>query len=748
MTQLAVPAPAHAPGRLAAFAPAVFAGAVFMSAGLVFLVQPMLGKLTLPLLGGSPAVWNTSMAFFQAALLVGYAYAHLLQRLVGSLKLQAAIHVGVLAAAALVLPLKLSALMGPPPAQAAPALWLLGVLALSVGPPFAALSATAPLMQAWYARLRLGGSEGRNPYVLYVGSNLGSLLALAAYPAVVEPLMTLSAQRAGWSLGYGAFVCVAALLATVAARSPAAPAEPAPREQAAPTPWRTRLTWVALAALPSSLMLGVTSHLTTDVASAPFLWVVPLALYLLTFVIAFQARPALSSERTLLWQAAVAGACVLVLPLHAGSWPLQLSLHLLTFFLTALVCHQALAARRPAPARLTEFYLLMSVGGVLGGSFNAFLAPVVFNQVWEYPVVLALAGLARPWGRGPLAPRQRIVLLLGLTAAAAAPLVAAAPAPFGSMALAGLGAALGCAFMLRDRAPAFTALVAGALVAGQTLSGGFGGLEVKRSFFGVHKVAETAMPEGGTLRLLFNGTTIHGGQWPAGPRSCEPIAYYAAPTPIAQAFRNVQSRLPAARMGAVGLGAGAVATYTRPGDTLRFFEIDPAVVEIARDGGSFDLLTRCAAGTVDYRLGDARLTLAREAPGAFDLLLVDAFSSDSVPTHLLTVEAIQGYMRTLTPDGVLVLHLTNRNLDLLGPAAAAAEAAGLVAVRQVFVPTSDMGSPPAVAGSAVMAMARTRAALDRAAPASAWEPAETGRTRPWTDDYTNILGALIAHMRR
>ena len=746
MTDLAVPAPQDAPGRALALAPAVFAGAVFMSACLVFLVQPMLGKLTLPLLGGSPAVWNTSMAFFQAALLVGYAYAHLLQRLVASLKVQAMIHVAVLATAALVLPLKLSAVMGEPPAEGAPALWLLGVLALSIGPPFAALSATAPLMQAWYARLRLGGSQGKNPYVLYVGSNLGSLLALAGYPILVEPLMTLSAQRTSWSLGYGVFVALAALLALVAARSPAAPAEKT--EASAATSWRMRLTWVALAALPSSLMLGVTSHLTTDVASAPFLWVVPLALYLLTFVVAFQARPALSQERTLLWQAAVMGACVIVLPLHTGSWPLQLSLHLATFFLTALVCHQALAARRPAPARLTEFYLLMSLGGVLGGSFNAFLAPVIFNQVWEYPVALALAGLARPWGTGPLRSHERLALILGLIGAAAAPLIGLAPAPFGSMALAGLGLALGCAFMVRDRALVFTALVAAALLAGQMMSGGFGGLQVKRSFFGVHKVIETEMPEGGTLRLLFNGTTVHGGQWTAGPRSCEPTAYYARPTPISQAFHNVQARLPAARMGAVGLGAGAIATYTRPGDSLRFFEIDPAVLAIARDSGSFDLLTRCAAGKVDYRLGDARLTLAREPAGAFDILLIDAFSSDSVPTHLLTVEAIAGYMDKLAPGGVLVMHLTNRNLELLGPAAAAARAAGLYSAQQVFVPTKAMGSAPAVAGSAVMAMARTQAALDRAAPAPLWAPTDPGRVRPWTDDYTNILGALLAHMKR
>jgi hypothetical protein len=741
MTDAAVPAPRAA-------LPGLFAGAVFMSAALVFLVEPMMGKLILPRLGGSPAVWNTSLAFFQAALLVGYAYAHGLQRWVRPVKAQAAVHVAVLAAAALTLPLRLSSLMGDPPPTGAPALWLTGLLALSVGAPFAALSATAPLLQAWWARTRDGEAAG-DPYVLYAASNLGSLLALVAYPAVVEPLLTLSAQRLSWTAGYGLFVVLAGALALHVARAGRdAPAQAA-AAPARSTSWRERATWMALAAMPSSLMLGVTSHITTDVASAPFLWAAPLGLYLLTFVIAFQARPLIHRERGLLWQAPAACACAVLLPFPGGSWPLQLSVHLAAFFLTALVCHQALAARRPEPARLTEFYLLMSLGGVIGGGFNAFLAPVVFNEVWEYPVVLALAGLARPWGRGRPRPWEWAVFAVGLAAAGGAFVFARMPAPGGALAFAGLGIALSAAFALRDRGPMFAALLGSALLAGLSGANFLDVVTVKRSFFGVHKVTNLTDPAMRPVRLLFNGTTVHGAQLRAPFDVCRPLTYYSPYTPIGQVFGALTA--PGAkpvRIAAVGLGAGAVAAFTRPGDAIRFFEIDPAVVALSRDSGDFTYLTGCAKGTVDYRLGDARLTLAREPDGAFDLLLVDAFSSDSVPTHLLTVEAMRGYLAKLAPGGVVVLHLTNRNLELVGPAAAVARAAGAASLQQLFVPTVEMGPSPEVTPSRVMLVARSQADLARFRADPRWKPTEPGAARPWSDDYTNILGALVAHLTR
>ncbi|MEO8115810.1 MAG: spermidine synthase, partial [Phenylobacterium sp.] len=374
--------------------PALFAVTVFASAALVFLVEPMVAKLVLPKLGGSPSVWNTSLAFFQAALLAGYLYAHLLQRL-GSVRLQASVHCAALVVAALALPLRVNELAGPP-SSVHPTLWLLAVLGLSIGAPFAVLSGTAPLVQAWYARAA-AAKEGREPYVLYAASNLGSLLALLAYPLIVEPAFTLRGQTLGWSVGYAAFVLLMGGLGVFVARSSAK--TPAAEPVAAPpVAWPERLTWVALAAIPSSLMLGVTTYITTDVASAPFLWVVPLALYLATFIIAFQHKPLIPRPLTLVLLAAALAACAAYLPFKASSFALQLFVHLAAFFLTALMCHQALVARRPAPARLTEFYLWMSVGGVVGGAFNAFVAPVIFDNVWEYPLVLVLSCLARPWG--------------------------------------------------------------------------------------------------------------------------------------------------------------------------------------------------------------------------------------------------------------------------------------------------------------------------------------------------------------
>ncbi len=360
------------PQAVPAVAPALFGVTVFASATLVFMVQPMAAKLLLPLMGGTPAVWNTSMAFFQTALLLGYAYAHLLQR-VATVRRQVLIHGGALLLAALVLPLRVHELLGPPTSDH-PALWLLGALGLMVGAPFAVLSATAPLAQAWHARIYREG-EGRGPYVLYAASNLGSLIALLAYPIAVEPALAVQAQTFIWSLGYGGFAVLMACLGLMVARMPT---EPAPASTglveglaAASGPlWRTRLIWIGLAAIPSSLMLGVTTHITTDVASAPFIWVVPLALYLLTFVIAFQDRPLISRGVALVIHAAALAACAVVLPFHTTNLVLLLAIHLAAFFFTALVCHQALVARRPPPARLTEFYLCLSIGGVLGGGFN------------------------------------------------------------------------------------------------------------------------------------------------------------------------------------------------------------------------------------------------------------------------------------------------------------------------------------------------------------------------------------------
>jgi SAM-dependent methyltransferase len=737
MTSLATDAPAEAGSYV--LRPWLFALAVFTSASLVFLVQPLVGKLFLPMLGGSPAIWNTTLAFFQAALLAGYGYAHLLQK-AGPVRRQIAIHLTVLAVAALSLPLRPSAALGAPWEQA-PAVWLALALTLTIGAPFAVLSATAPLLQAWYARLSPGISGGRDAYALYAASNLGSLLALAAYPAVVEPLMGLKVQAFAWSLAYGGFVLLLAGLGGRVWRLPEAPRVSEAAAQA--TSWRDRLAWVALAAGPSSLLVGVTAHVTADVASAPFLWVIPLELYLATFVIAFAARAKPVGEGLKVIHILGVAAALLLLADPNFPWPQQLVVHLGAFFIVALVCHKTLAARRPEPARLTEFYLYMSLGGVVGGAFNAFVAPVLFEGVWEYPAVLALSCLALPWGgKRRWEGRDVGYLVAGFTWAL--PLLIPRLALPGSFRIALELAPVAMAVMLRHRAVAVAALLGFVAVIAEAQ--GYGRYQAHhRSFFGVTHLTVVHPPELGPSRIMVHGTTLHGVQALSPALRCRPTAYYAPATVIGTAFRTEQAAKPRLAIGAVGLGAGTVATFVRPTDRMRFFEIDPEVVRLSWDPANFSFVTQCAKGPVDVVLGDARLSLAKEPDGAFDLLLVDAFSSDSVPTHLLTVEALKGYLRVLKPDGVAVLHLSNRNLSLGGPAAAAARAVGAHALLGEH--WKDPGiSDYAETGGVVLLVARDPKSLERYRNLPEWRP-PAPTSRPWTDDYTNVWGAMLAQWR-
>ncbi|NBB51781.1 spermidine synthase [Rhizobium sp. CRIBSB] len=738
--------------------PALFAIAIFTSAALVFVVQPMVTRLVLPMLGGSPSVWNTAMVFFQGALLAGYGYAHALQR-IGSLRTQVAVHLALLLVAALFLPLQINGLLGEPD-PSAPILWLLGTLTLSVGAPFAVLSATAPLLQAWYARVRADHADGRNPYVLYAASNLGSFLALLAYPVLIEPLSTLGGQRLGWSGGYAIFLLlVTGLVITVWRRQADPAAEPAVLGVSPPIAWRDKGILVLLAAAPSSLMLGVTAHLSTDVASAPFLWVVPLALYLLTFVIAFQARPWIPQWLTLVIQGAIGAVCVSVVAFRTGEWTVLFAIHLVTFFFTALMCHQALAARRPAPDRLTEFYLLMSLGGVVGGAFTALLAPVIFRTVLEYPLVLVAVGLARPWGRGPLSAQDIYLTLGGLFIALFPPLAIEAIrtnqslwGTFSGKDLPGtgqiiLGAAAICAFMVRDRAILFTLILAVIAGSAQYITRGYDWSLTERSFFGVMRVArisDTGL--GGPVHVLMHGTTLHGAQ-PRDPAyDCIPTLYYAPATPIGVATEIIQARSDSARIGIVGQGSGAMAAYKRAGDEMTFFEIDPMVDRMSRDPRWFTFISHCASGPIRTVLGDARLTLQKEQPGTYDLLLIDAFSSDAVPTHLLTREAIAGYLRLLKPDGVVILHLSNRNLEITNPALAAARDLGAADLHRVYIERSDMPDM-AEASTEALVISPTEQGLADFRTDPLWETLPDTDVRPWTDDYVNLFGAMVRNLR-
>lgn len=705
-----------------------FPVALFASAALIFLLQPMFARMTTPLLGGSPAVWNTAMVFFQAALLLGYAYAHALQR-IASVRIQAAVHLGGLALAAVALPVWPTTALGGPDVDM-PALWLLGVLTLSVGAPYAIASATAPLLQAWYAQS--GRPDAHDPYYLYAASNLGSMLGLLTYPFALEPLLGLQAQSVAWSIGYGVVAALIAACAMTIAQSPAAvtAARVEPRTAA---DWRARAYWMAAAAVPSSLLLGATQHIVTDVASAPFLWVPPLVLYLLTFVIAFRKGAGAPGFWLLL-----AHAMLLAVLIAGARLPLwfEVAKHLAVLFVGALVCHAALASRRPPAAQLTEFYMYVSLGGVLGGAATALAAPVLFDSVWEYPLALAATALFRPKGDPALATVSR--------ALAAAAVLALALAALGvvTLTLFVLSVAALAAFANRERPALFAALVFATLAAQIHTSATGAEILRERTFFGVMRVADVETPSG-VVRLLTHGTTVHGAQFVDPARAREPLTYYHPGTALNEAVRLGLPKDRPADVALLGLGTGAMACGLRDGDRATFYEIDPAVARIAADPRYFTYLAACPhpGETV---LGDARIKLAKEPDASFDVVLVDAFSSDAIPAHLLTREAVRLYVQKLRPDGALVLHVSNRNLAIVNEGLRVAAAEGLAA-RARTSPLVYKEEGRQYEGSAAVAIivARDEARLSALGLPDTWKNPAPPPGDAWSDDRIDLLRPVL-----
>jgi hypothetical protein len=703
-----------------------YAATLFFSAGLLFLVQPMVTKMVLPRLGGSPAVWNTSMCFFQAMLLGGYLYAHLLATRFGR-RAQALIHAAVLLAAAAFLPLDLT--QAPPPAGSIPVLWLIGRLAVSVGPPFFAISATAPLLQRWFSRT--DHPAAADPYFLYAASNAGSLIALLSYPLLVEPNLPLPAQSRAWSLGL-ALVAAGIGICWLGYRSHAAPEAVFAAPAASPA-WGVRLRWVAFAFVPSALLLAVTAHITTDLASAPLFWVIPLALYLLTFIFAFASRPPLPHALMLRMQPFLIIPLVVVSAMLHSIW--LLALHLALFFVTAMVCHGELARRRPPAANLTEFYLCVSLGGVLGGIFDALIAPVIFPDIWEYPLLLALSCLVRPvpaasgagarWADFGL-PAALFVGLDALIFAGNLPAwVLVATLTLGAVAL----------LQFSERRWRFALGVAACLVVEQVAASG-NTLATARSFFGVNRVR---LVEDGTLRVFQHGTTVHGAEYVDPGRETVPLGYYNREGPFGRFFAALAGR-PVKNVGIVGLGAGDLACYAKPGQIWTFHEIDPAVERIARDPRYFHFLERCG-NDPKVILGDARLTLHDVPDGHYDVLVIDAFSSDSIPLHLLTREALALYRSKLAPDGVLLFHISNRYLDLAPVLAALAEDARMPARHLI-----DLAPPPSSAArlsAEVVALGQPGHSLDFLPESAGWRQMTAApRAALWTDARSDIVSRI------
>lgn len=726
---------------------------IFLSAFLLFSVQPMFAKMVLPRLGGTPAVWSIAMVFFQTVLLAGYGYAHVLSRFF-TLRTAVVIHVAVLFLALFALPMALPDGWRRPPAEGE-ALWLIGLFAVTVGIPFFAVSANGPLLQAWFARS--GHAHAKDPYFLYGASNIGSFASLLLYIILIEPLFDLDRQNAIWTGGFallGVSIAVCGALAwrlSQAAETNVDAASGVTEDtDDRAVSWRDRLTWIACAFIPSALLVAVTAHITTDVAAAPFLWIVPLALFLLTFVIVFQKNPVLKPQLVEKVLPFVLLATIFFTS-NTGMLPMLVSLplHIVTFFLVAMQAHGLMASMRPSARHLTEFYFAMSIGGVLGGIFSSLLAMHLFSWNAEYPLLLllSLATLKRLRGRSLASLVATTVLVAGvLIAALALAHIASGGSMFGNGSRLGLinivtvAAALYALFRMPALVPALCLMI----FANTLLKYNYApNSHWERSFFGVVRVLD--VPEKG-IRAFLHGTTLHGAMRLVdadAPGKPMPLTYYTSDGglngSIIAARKNAGGIL--GTTGVIGVGAGSLACQMKQGEKLELVEIDPLVMKIAQNPTYFRFLSECAKDA-KVLIGDGRLVLEDTPDGHFDHLILDAYSSDSVPVHMMTTEAIGMFIRKVKPGGMLVMHLTNRHLDLNGVVAANGAKLGLVTAVGLFNSENSTASADKASRSIVAVLVRDKADFGTLFEDPRWK-LETGEgSTPWTDGYSNVLQAM------
>lgn len=733
----------------------LFTVTILVGSFLLFMVQPMVARMTLPKLGGAPAVWNSAMLVYQALLLGGYAWAHWLGRF--PVQRQLWLHGTLLLFAAFFLPVGLAALT--PPSDDNVFLFVPMLLLASVGPILFAVSAQAPLIQRWFA----AGAPGANPYALYAASNLGSFGGLIAYPLIVEPTLELSSQSWGWT---GLYVLLVALTITcgwlVSRAAPAvASAGDAAAAATAPRPaWSRIAMWIALSAVPSGLMLSTTTHLTTDIMAMPLMWAIPLGLYLLSFTIAFADNRSLAGTITLMAPAMLLISGGISLMSQGGGGVAIAASSLVMLFTVAIALHSRLYHLRPEPSQLTLFYLMMSVGGALGGLFCALIAPLLFDWVYEHPLLVIAAALLLPLP--PLIPwadwlklspdGRRIVnfLLTALAVAIGGWLTQNWTGYFEQGELIAIGALFAIGILSIGWRPTFVAVLIALMIGmgGRTtietsLSG-----DRTRSYFGIYTIRER--PDLGT-RTLAHGTTLHGTQITAAEQSRTATSYYGPNSGVGLAFERASELYgPDASLGVVGLGTGTLACYRRPGQQWMFFEIDPAMVDIAQDNSRFTFLSQCAPDA-PILVGDARLKLQDVPRESFDLLAIDAFSSDAIPLHLLTREAFDVYDSAVQPDGIVLVHISNRFIDLEPVLLALTERAGWHArLRRDEPDTADQALSRT--GSIWVAMARSEAPLERLAIATEnvpngrglWRPLDSNREpKLWTDSYASFLPLLM-----
>jgi hypothetical protein len=673
---------------------ALYAATIFVSAFLLFLVQPVIAKQILPWFGGSAAVWTTCLVFFQFLLLFGYAYADFTTRRLRPRR-QVWLHCALLLASLAALPIIPDAVWKPA-GDEDPAVRILGLLAATIGLPYFLLSTTGPLVQAWFARSFPSGTV----YRLFALSNFGSLLALIAYPPLIEPWIPTRAQSLGWSAGYVLFaaLCAAAGFFSLRARSlPADGANPQsePLVDAPPPGVRDYVVWLLLAAMGSYMLLGVTNHITQNVASVPFLWILPLILYLVTFILCFEGRGWYQRRIFLLPLAALVVA--MAWGLNAGGDIMEVThavpLYCAGLFVCCMFYHGELAHLKPAPRYLTRFYLMVSLGGALGGLFVGVVAPLVFVTYYEFGIGLVITALLALYLLWPL-PKW---------------------IPAGA-----LGAAIASGYFLNE--------YVGDLKRGTIL--------MSRSFYGTLRVKDTGpVDEPTTVRRLMHGVIMHGEQYLEPNLKRMPTSYYGPDAGVGLAIRYYKDR--PLRLGVIGLGTGTLAAWGKPGDTFRFYELDPHVLAIAQTQFTYLSDSRAKIETV---LGDARLNLEREPSQRFDVLVIDAFSSDSIPTHLITREALAVYMKHMQPNGIVAFHLTNRYLDLPPVVQKIADAAGL---KTAFISHDPDENDQRYSRTDWMLVTRDESFLasdlvKRAASEVEMPP----HMSLWTDDFNNLLRIL------
>ncbi len=723
----------------------LFAGTLFISASLMFVLQPLFGKLLLPLLGGSPAVWNTCMVFYQSLLFLGYLYAHFLSTRVNQRR-QIMIHAAIIMISLLALPVALPENIAPP-TDSNPTFWLCWTLFLAIGLPYFVISTTSPLVQKWFANI--GHHTSHDPYYLYAASNAGSLLALLSYPFLLEPAIGLSLQKTSWSLGY---LILCALIMTCAIVLWKSQQTKTNIEDYAPETstlsLRQKSHWMALAFVPSSLLLGLTNFISTDIASVPLLWIIPLTVYLLSFVIVF------SKWNDIIHPWMVKGQPVVLIPFIAYAFinPADLPywayliLHLLAFFFAVMVCHGELAKNRPSTQHLTSFYLIMSFAGMLGGMFNTFVAPFIFNGIYEYPLMIVAALLLRPGVVFSFSKSMLLQIILPLMLIMTGMIIYANCTDllqYFDIIVISLIALTLLSFLLRTKPVAF-AFLTGAII---FLALGLHGLSShtlyqERTFFGVLAVRESVLTneqqQAETYHELFHGTTKHGAERLADDVATIPYTYYSRPGPMGQLFKTFDTTNQHWNIGVVGLGAGALTCYAKEQQNWTLYEIDPLVVDIASNPDYFHYLQRCSQHST-LRIGDARLSLEKEPNQHFDLLVMDAFSSDSVPTHLLTEEALNLYFDKLKPDGILAFHITNRHLLLKKVLSIHAEHLHLAALIQEFKPQQATELIVATDWVVIAKKPETLAPLAMSRLGNWQKMPLYFDMKAWTDDYTNII---------